>query len=54
MTAITAFFIIIALWTMIGIDYWRTIYSFEKPIFARDAVTMDDGGSGLYKGIVFC
>lgn len=41
-----------ALWLLIGfIDYSRVCRSFEKPIFSRPAVTVDDGGSGIYKGI---
>lgn len=27
------------------------VHGFQKPLFARPAETMDDGGSGLYKGL---
>lgn len=36
---------------MIVVDYWRTIYDFERPIFAKCTSGFDDGGSGTYTGI---
>lgn len=45
-------FIILILMLMTGAtDYWRTIHSFEKPIFAQVYEGADDGGSGRYFGI---
>ena len=46
------FFILVIIWGIIlGIDYWRTMHHFEKPIFAMPRITADDGGSGTYSGI---
>jgi hypothetical protein len=36
---------------MAGTDYRRTMNRFEKPLFAQCFITMDDGGSGTYRGI---
>ena len=37
--------------TVMGVVDLARVYYFEKPIFARPAEIMDDGGSGLYRGI---
>ncbi|MGM0482571.1 MAG: hypothetical protein ACQEP6_01750 [Patescibacteria group bacterium] len=37
--------------TMCIADYRRTLYTFEKPIFAQVVNGADDGGSGSYVGI---
>lgn len=43
---------LVVLWVMIiGTDYWRTIHSFEKPIFSICTLGVDDGGSGTYTGL---
>ena len=45
------FIFVFLLWfTAAATDLIR-VHGFEKPIFARPAVTADDGGSGTYKGI---
>ena len=33
-----------------AVDYWRACM-FERPIFARPSVMVDDGGSGIYEGL---
>jgi len=44
--------VLILIWAvMLGTDYWRTTNQFKKPLFARCAIGMDDGGSGTYQGI---
>ena len=44
--------IVLACWGLImTIDYRRICHGFEKPIFATPKTTVDDGGSGEYKGL---
>lgn len=43
--------LLLVLWlAALGTDYWRTTYCLARPIFVYRAVTLDDGGSGIYFG----
>ncbi len=43
--------ILFVLWiATIGIDYWVTVHTLEKPLFAGCKTGYDDGGSGIYAG----
>jgi hypothetical protein len=47
-----ATFFLLAVWAGItGIDYWRTVRTFARPLFAICTHGYDDGGSGIYTGI---
>lgn len=42
---------LLVLMLAMGIGDFARINRFEMPVFARPTETMDDGGSGLYRGI---
>ena len=42
---------VLLLLSVIGVTDLARVYYFEKPVFARLVESMDDGGSGLYRGI---
>lgn len=44
------FLFLFLLWFAMAATDLLRLKSFEKPIFARPAVTYDDGGSGTYQG----
>lgn len=47
-TILVTMLVLVAVMGMV--DFFR-VSRFEKPLFARPAETMDDGGSGLYRGL---
>lgn len=47
----TLFIFIFLIWFACAATDLIRVNSFEKPIFARPAITADDGGSGTYKGL---
>jgi hypothetical protein len=44
-------FLFVLCFSMMVVDYWRTIHGFEKPFFAICRDGYDDGGSGIYTGM---
>ena len=43
--------IMLAIWMVVGIVDFRSVHSFEKPMFCIVSETADDGGSGHYVGL---
>ena len=43
--------IMLAIWMVVGIVDFRSVHSFEKPMFCIASETADDGGSGHYVGL---
>ena len=42
---------LVLVWGLItSVDYRKVLHNFDRPVFARPAITADDG-SGLYKGL---
>ena len=48
---VTILVTVLVLLVAMGIADLTLVHGFEKPLFARPAQTMDDGGSSLYRGI---